>query len=160
MTPAAALLIGYGNPGRGDDGLGPAFARRIAARGLVGLTVEIDYQLTVDHALLISGAGMVVFADAAMDAAPPFYFRPLSEADPQTLGSHSVTPEAALALSRLLFGAAPKGFVLGLSGAAFGEMAEGLSGPASHNLDLAEAFFLRWYAASCAADQTAAPDRP
>ena len=51
------LLIGYGNPGRGDDGLGPAFARRIAARGLPGVTVEIDYQLTVDHALMIAARG-------------------------------------------------------------------------------------------------------
>ena len=62
------LLIGYGNPGRGDDGLGPAFARRIAARQLPGITIDIDYQLTVDHALMISEAETVVFADAALDA--------------------------------------------------------------------------------------------
>ena len=64
------LLIGYGNPGRGDDGLGPAFARRMAARELPALRVEIDYQLTVEHALMISAARTVVFVDAALDAAP------------------------------------------------------------------------------------------
>ena len=41
-------------PGRGDDGLGPAFAERIAARGLRGLPVDIDYQLTVEHALQVA----------------------------------------------------------------------------------------------------------
>jgi len=122
---AGTLLIGYGNPGRGDDGLGPAFARRIAALGLPGLTVEIDYQLTVDHALMISGAERVVFADAALDAEAPFYFRPVDPAAGGSLGSHSVSPDDAVALARLLFGAAPEGFVLGLRGAAFGEGSAG-----------------------------------
>ena len=30
-------LIGYGNPGRCDDGLGPAFAARVAAQNLPGI---------------------------------------------------------------------------------------------------------------------------
>ena len=139
------LLIGFGNPGRGDDGLGPAFARRIAARQLPGLTVEIDYQLTVDHALMIAAAERVVFADAALDVEDAFYFRRAAEAAGGSLGSHSIGPDDAMALSRLLFGASPPGFVLGLRGAAFGEMAEGLSEVALGSLDAAEAFFVRWY---------------
>lgn len=139
------LLIGYGNPGRGDDGLGPAFARRIAARRLPGLAVEIDYQLTVDHALMIAGVQQVVFADAALDAKAPFYFRPVREMGGGSLGSHSIGPDEALALSRLLFGGTPAGFVLGLRGAAYGEMAEGLSTTAAHSLDAAETFFMSWY---------------
>ncbi len=144
MTAGGVLLIGYGNPGRGDDGLGPALARRIEARALPGVTVEIDYQVTVDHALLIAGFGTVVFADAAVDAAGPFYFRKLDGGVLPDLGSHSVTPEAALALAGLLFGAAPQGFVLGLGGASFGAMAEGLSPTAADNLDRAEGFLLGW----------------
>ena len=139
------LLIGYGNPGRGDDGLGPAFARRIAARQLPGITIDIDYQLTVDHALMISEAETVVFADAALDAEAAYYFRPMDESVGEALGSHTVTPQAALALARLLFGAAPRGFILGLRGEKFGEMAEGLSTVASNSLDAAQAFFLDWY---------------
>ena len=139
------LLIGYGNPGRGDDGLGPAFARRMAARELPALRVEIDYQLTVEHALMISAARTVVFVDAALDAEKSFYFNPVDETVNGSLDSHAVSPEAALALSRLLFGAAPEGFVLGLQGEAFGEMAEGLSRTALLSLDVAEAFFIDWY---------------
>ena len=147
------LLIGYGNPGRGDDGLGPAFAQRIADRALPGLTVETGYQLTVEHALPISRADIVVFADAAADAEGAYYFRGLDENAAEDLGSHSVTPEAALKLARLLFGASPRGFVLGIAGADFGEMADGLSRTAEHNLGLAEACFLDWIAAGSAAHQ-------
>ena len=73
-------LIGYGNPGRCDDGLGPAFAARIAARDLPGVTVSTDYQLTVDHALEIAQADRVVFADALMRSDAPFRFGPVSPA--------------------------------------------------------------------------------
>lgn len=142
---AGTLLIGFGNPGRGDDGLGPAFARRIAARSLPGLVVEIDYQLTVDHALLIAGVERVVFADAALDAETPFYFRPVDGTSEGSLGSHAISPGDAMALSRLLFGAGAAGFVLGLRGASYGEMAEGLSDVAHCSLDAAEAFFVTWY---------------
>ena len=64
MRVTKILLIGYGNPGRSDDGLGPALAAQIAALGLAGVTVDIDYQLTVDHAALIATQDVVVFADA------------------------------------------------------------------------------------------------
>ena len=36
------LLIGYGNPGRLDDGLGPALAEAVAKLAIPGVTVEAD----------------------------------------------------------------------------------------------------------------------
>lgn len=139
------LLIGFGNPGRGDDGLGPALARRIAAHALPDVTVDIDYQLSVDHALAVSAAATVIFADAALDATDPFYLRPVTD-DATTLGSHAVTPAAVLSLARLLFDARPAGFILGLRGASFGQIAEGLSPTAEESLAQAETFLLRWIA--------------
>ena len=41
------LVIGYGNPGRLDDGLGPAFAERIQAMELPSVTVESNTSLTL-----------------------------------------------------------------------------------------------------------------
>ena len=41
------LVIGYGNPGRRDDGLGPALAARLEALALPGVTVESDFQLAI-----------------------------------------------------------------------------------------------------------------
>ena len=145
------LLIGYGNPGRGDDGLGPALAAEIEALGLPGVTVDIDYQLTVDHASLIAAHDVVVFADAMIGLAVPFRFAEIEAAQPATLGSHQVSPEAALALAGLLFGHAPPGWMLAIGGADFGEVKEGLGASARDNLRGAVAFLRDWIAADDAA---------
>lgn len=144
-------LIGYGNPGRGDDGLGPAFTARIARADIPGLTVTTDYQLTVDHALLVSGAGQVVFVDALAGSEEPFRFAPVAPATTQDLTSHSLSPEAVLALSATLYGAAPKAYILGITGHEFGEVKEGLSAGAENNLRLAEKAFLKWLRTPAAA---------
>lgn len=138
------LLIGYGNPGRGDDGLGPALAAEIEALGIRGLTVDIDYQLTVDHAAMIAAYDVVVFADAMIGLAAPYRFAEVDAAEAETLGSHQVSPEAALALARLLFGQAPPGWILAIAGQEFGEVKEGLSQPARENLAGAVAFLRGW----------------
>ncbi len=145
MSDASALLIGYGNPGRGDDGLGPAFAERIAARGLPGLAVEVDFQLTADHALTLSKYELVIFADAELSGTAPFSLREVTGTTSDSLGSHSVTPQGALGLTRLLFGATPEAHIIGIPGASFGKIEEGLSAAAQHNLNAAEAFFVPWY---------------
>ncbi len=141
-------LIGYGNPGRCDDGLGPAFTARMAARRLPGLAVSSDYQLTVDHALLISGAKSVVFVDALMHDEAPFRFGAVRPAASHDLTSHGLDPSAVLTLAATLFGATPEAHILGISGVEFGEVREGLSMAAEENLGLAEAFFLEWLAGS------------
>lgn len=145
------LLIGYGNPGRGDDGLGPALAAEIAALGLAGVTVDIDYQLTVDHAAMIAAQDVVVFADAMIGLDRPYRFAPVGTAAPTALGSHDVSPEAALALAGLLFGHAPPAWILAIAGRDFGEVKEGLSLPAGANLIAAVAFLRDWIAATQAA---------
>lgn len=137
-------LIGYGNPGRCDDGLGQAFATRIAARNLPAIKVSADYQLSVDHALLIAKAHRVVFVDALMYADTPYEFAPVQPAPGDDLSSHCLSPAAVLALAATLFDAAPEAFVLGIAGAEFGEVKEGLSPIAEDNLRQAEAFFLDW----------------
>ena len=52
------LLLGYGNPGRLDDGLGAAFCGEIEKMDLPGVNIEADYQLTVEgYDSTISDAG-------------------------------------------------------------------------------------------------------
>lgn len=141
------LVIGYGNPGRGDDGLGPALAAEIDALGLPGVSTDSDYQLTVDHAPHIAAHDLVVFADAIIGLDAPFHLSPVSQASPETLGSHQVSPEAALALAGLLFGHAPPGWILAIAGAEFGEVKEGLSPVAQANLGLALDHLIAWISA-------------
>lgn len=140
------LLIGYGNPGRGDDGLGPALSERIAARGLPGWEIDTDYQLAAEHALFVSSHDLVVFADAEMALDSAYSFREIAPGSPAILGSHSLQPPTVLALAETLYGARPRAFVLGISGAEFGAIKEGLSDKAAENLDAAEALFLDWAA--------------
>ncbi len=134
------LVIGYGNPGRLDDGLGPAFAERIASLAIPGVTADADYQLNVEDAEAVARHDAVLFADASVDAAAPFTLTPLAPA-PGVLGfsSHSVSPSTLLGLAASLFGARPRAWLLALRGYEFDAFGEGLSAQAAANLDAAVA---------------------
>lgn len=138
------LLIGYGNPGRLDDGLGPALAEALADRAArdEALTVESNYQLSIEDAALVAEFDVVIFADASVSGREPFEFKPVVPADPPGLGfsSHSVSPEGVVALARELFHAKARAYVLGLRGYAFNEFGERLSDRARENLAQAAAF--------------------
>ena len=47
------LLIGFGNPARADDGLGPALAEEIESKNIPDVTVETDYQLTIEDSTIL-----------------------------------------------------------------------------------------------------------
>lgn len=133
------LVIGFGNPGRRDDGLGPALAARLEALGLPGVTVESDYQLSIEHAHLIAGHDIVVFADAARDVTvgDPFYLRPVSTVPDAPCYSHHVSPAAVLRLAADCFDARPSAWLLGLRGIDLDSFAEGLTPEAETNLTVA-----------------------
>ena len=130
------LVIGYGNPGRRDDGLGPALAARLAALNLSGVTVESDYQLSIEHAELAARHDIVVFADAATDVEgdAPFYLRPVTPAHDTSCFSHQVSPQAVLQLAAECFGARPCGWLLGIRPLDLESFAEGLTPTAERNL--------------------------
>ena len=44
------LVLGWGNPGRRDDGLGPAIVEELDGMGIAGVTAESDYQLSIEAA--------------------------------------------------------------------------------------------------------------
>lgn len=134
------ILIGYGNPGRLDDGLGPELAARIERLALPGVRVESAYQLAVEDAATIAEYDVAIFADAATDSAGSFYFRAIAPEDGVTFSTHALTPPQVLGLARSLFGAATDGYVLGVRGHAFNAFGEGLSVEARADLAAAEGF--------------------
>jgi len=135
-----ALLIGYGNPGRLDDGLGPALAAAVEKLNLPGLTVEADYQLTVEDAADLGKYDAVVFADADVGGPEPFRVRRIEPGSEMSFSTHSVEPKAVLALAKNLFKAEPAAYVLGIRGYEFNEFGERLSPKARENLDAAVAY--------------------
>ena len=136
------LVIGYGNPGRLDDGLGPAAAERVEAARLDGVDVDADYQLTVEDAAAVAAHKVVVFADAAETGPEPFSFQAVEPADELGFSSHSCQPPAVMALAGELFHAKTKGYILGIRGYEFHEFGEALSGRARANLAAATEFLL------------------
>lgn len=135
------LILGWGNPGRKDDGLGPAFVEEIGRCGLPGVHVDSDYQLQIENAAEVARHARVLFVDADRSGAEPFGCRKLAPSS-EGLGfsSHSVSPGALLALTRELFDAEPEAWLLGIRGYAFDDFAEGLSPGARENLARALGF--------------------
>ena len=157
MTRRAPLLVlGIGNPSRGDDALGPLFVERAGAalapevaRG--ELEFLTDFQLQIEHALDLEGRGRVVFVDASVRAAAPFEFTRLAPCRDATHSTHAMSPAALLETYRAVLGAPPPAWVLAIRGEAF-ELGEALTAEASAHLDEALAYFVAegW--------TTAAPD--
>ena len=140
--PARVLLLCYGNPGRLDDGLGPAIGDVLEREGLPGVTVDIDYQLTVEDAALAAEHDTVVFVDAAVRGREPFFFHSIEPVLGLGFSSHGVEPEAVLALAGELTGRVPEGYALGIRGYQFNEFGETLSSGALDNLAAALQFLL------------------
>ena len=128
------LLIGYGNPGRLDDGLGPALAEALAHKSFKNVTVDANYQLTVEDAAEIAEHDVVIFADASVNSEEPFAFKPITPKTVNTFSSHSIEPEIVLGFAYDLFKAKTKGYALAIRGYEFNEFGEKLSSKAQDNL--------------------------
>ena len=141
--PPSVLLLCFGNPGRLDDGLGIELAEFIGAAGLDGVTVQADYQLQVEDAADIAAHDTVLFVDAAVSGPEPFFLRPVVPEASLGFSSHTLTPEALMAVARDMFGARTAGYTLGIRGYDFNEFGESLSPAARQNLACAQRFLLR-----------------
>jgi hydrogenase maturation protease len=137
------LVLGFGNPGRLDDGLGPSLAARLESLDLPQVTVDANYQLGIEDAAEVATHDVVVFADAATRGPEPFYFEALEPTPYLSFSSHSVSPGALLALARDLFEARTQAWVLGIRGYEFNEFGERLSEQARRNLDAAYDFLVK-----------------
>ncbi len=138
---AGTLILGWGNPGRLDDGLGPALAADFERATPPGVTVESDYQLQVECAADVAEHQRVVFVDADRRGAGPFWMRRLTpEKGRLTFSTHSISPETVLALARDLFAVEPEAWLLGIRGYDFDGFGEGLSMRAQDNLTAAVRF--------------------
>jgi len=135
------LIYGYGNPGRLDDGLGPAFADAFETMHLKGVTVDSNYQLSIEDAAAVQEHNVVIFADADTAGAGPFFFKRIEPKAEISFSTHSVKPEALLALAQEYLGSAPvEGYLLGIRGYEFNEFGEKISDMAKQNLQAAVEF--------------------
>src|SRR5580765_1251401 len=111
------LIIGIGNTGRGDEGLGWKLAEK--AEGLFHEEgdVEYRYQLQVEDAELISHYDFVIFADATdNELQKGFSFVKCNPASEYFFSSHIQSPETILYLSKTVFEKSPGAFLLLMKG--------------------------------------------
>jgi hydrogenase maturation protease len=140
-SASGTLILGWGNPGRLDDGLGPALVAAVGEAAPPGVTVESDYQLQVECAADVAQHERVVFVDADRSGAEPFWMRRLTPENGRlTFSTHSISPETVLGLARDLFAVEPEAWLLGIRGYDFDGFGEGLSERAGTNLAAAVRF--------------------
>ncbi len=133
-------MLAYGNPGRQDDGLGPAAAEVLAGLGLPEVTVEADYQLAVEDAAQIAEHDAVVFIDAARGGTETYTLSRVEPLRQACFSTHHSQPGALLDLAAEIYGQTRPGFLLAIRGYEFDDFEERLSDGARRNLKLAMAF--------------------
>ena len=127
------LVIGYGNPARGDDGIGPAVAEEIEHMRIDGVDVDADYQLTVEDAATVAKHDFAVFVDASLEGDEPFTFSRITPRRRISINSHAVSPEDVLGLAHNLFHAKTEGYLLGIRGYSFTMFKEKMTPQAKNN---------------------------
>lgn len=147
-TVAPRLIIGIGNPSRGDDALGPLCIERLQALCLPDTELLTDFQLQVEYVLDLQGRDEVIFVDATASSTEAYTFAPVQACADHSYTSHAVSPAALLAACLQLRQPLPSSVhVLAIRGYGF-ELGEPLSAQASAHLEQAIAFLRRHCAAA------------
>jgi hydrogenase maturation protease len=122
------LIIGYGNPLRGDDGIGPRAAELLADRcGATlpllpeGVQVLVCHQLTIELAPQIAGADRLILIDARATGEPGAIEQCiLTPAIPDRSSlTHHIDAQGLLAAAQMLYGHAPETILFTVSGSSF-----------------------------------------
>jgi hydrogenase maturation protease len=140
MAGQRRIVIGIGNPNRGDDAAGPAVVRRLRG-ALPGDTELVEHSGEATALLgLLAGATAAFLVDACASGAPAgtIHRRDLHEGDlppaAAMLSSHGLGLAAALALARALNQLPPRCIVYAIEGQSF-DWGTSLSPPVANAVD-------------------------
>ncbi len=137
------LLHAYGNPGRGDDGLGDAFIKEMdewrTSNGLQSISTDSNYQLNVEDVAEMIRYDIVIFIDASTADIDSYSFTAVEPAPHTSFTTHSISPASLLSLCMELYTHHPLVFLLQIKGHQW-EFKEGLSSDAVKNLQNAVKF--------------------
>jgi hydrogenase maturation protease len=136
-----SLMIGIGNCGRSDDGLGWAFVETIEKGGDFPVDTLLRYQLQVEDADLISQYDQVIFVDAYQGGLEDGYtFKKCLAAKDFSFTTHRLPPETVLYLCQELYQKNPNAYMLLIDGEKW-ELEIRLSELGQKNLQKALNFF-------------------
>lgn len=124
------LLIGYGNPLRGDDVVGQVVAGIVEAWEVPDVTVLARQQLTPELADDIAQADIVYFVDASIDESLEHpLIHDVEFSSDSEIRSHYSSPKELLKLTRELHGHEPRSYLIEVPAQCF-ELHEGISAKA------------------------------
>ncbi|MGQ9615640.1 MAG: response regulator [Spirochaetota bacterium] len=126
------LIYGYGNPGRQDDGIGPALVVEIDRLGLSFVDTDSWYQLNIEDVELIKRYDLVIFLDTTVEDVKSFRVKKVEPLAKIGFTTHQVNPESIAFLCRELFGSSPSIWLIGVRGYNFNYI-EGFSEKARNN---------------------------
>ena len=134
------IIIGIGNSGRQDDGLGWAFVDDITKK-FPNLEVDYKYQLQIEDAELISSYNTVFFIDATKEnTIKGFSYTKCQVSEQYSFSTHALKPETILYLCNTVYNKKPDSYILGIEGYKW-ELKIGLTEKAKLNLKNAITFF-------------------
>ena len=114
------LIIGIGNSGRSDDGLGWLLLDAIKKK-FCNVDFQYRYQLQIEDAELLSHYTTVIFVDATKEPVKNgFFFKSCRPNNGLGLTSHMLEPETILWLENKLYKTMPATFILGIEGKEWG----------------------------------------
>ncbi len=123
------LVIGYGNPLRGDDGVGQRVVDELEKGGLDGINCELCRfaQLLPEHAALVARFDPVFFVDASrVDPPGSVVVSEVFGRFEKGGASHVRSPEGVLNEAKALYGAECRAYVCRIGGRDF-RLTESLS---------------------------------
>jgi len=133
------LIFTYGNPSRGDDGLGPAMFDLLdkdkhESDELDTVELLTDYQLQIEHALDLDHRECVLFVDAGITGDAPYQFHRLRAERDSSYTTHTMSPVAVLDVyQQINQREPPPSYILTIRGYEFG-LGQALSDQARINL--------------------------
>lgn len=141
MKDNTVYIYGFGNPGRQDDGMGPAIIERLESDNISGIITDRNYQLNIEDAHNISQCSMVIFVDASLVEDEPFSFKKIEPSPEITFSTHTMSPESVLALCKDLYDKDMEAYVLAIKGYEW-DYLEGLTDKAVDNFNKAYEFLI------------------
>lgn len=134
------IVLGIGNSGRQDDGLGWLFLDFLEEQN-AAIDVEYRYQLQIEDAELISNYDAVIFVDATKEETEDgFYLKPCYPSEKHSFSTHALNPETILYLSNKIYNHNPEASIFGIQGYEW-ELLIGLSKKGNINFNKAIKYF-------------------
>jgi hydrogenase maturation protease len=134
LNHSKTMIIGIGNCGRQDDGLGWAVLDELSKHNDFQGEIIYRYQLNIEDAEMIKDADAVVFVDAYKGTDEAGYsFQHLEAGGAFEFSSHALKPEVVLTLCQHLYDNFPKAYTFWIKGYDW-ELETGLTEKAEKNL--------------------------